>query len=187
MVETIQWTDDGVVMIDQTRLPRRAGIRHLPRLPRGGDGNQGHDHPRRSGDRCGCGDGGRARSAEIGGPATPISTPICDTLAGTRPTAVNLFWAIDRMRMLYAQRERASPSRRHPSPALIRGSASRSVSRTSRSAGRSARMALSWCRTAKTVLTHCNAGRAGDRGLRNGAGRDSRGRGGREEDRRLRR
>ena len=22
MVETIQWTDDGVVMIDQTRLPR---------------------------------------------------------------------------------------------------------------------------------------------------------------------
>jgi methylthioribose-1-phosphate isomerase len=26
---------------------------------------------------------------------------ICDTLAGTRPTAVNLFWAIDRMRRLY--------------------------------------------------------------------------------------
>ena len=29
MVETIQWTDDGVVMIDQTRLPREAGVRHL--------------------------------------------------------------------------------------------------------------------------------------------------------------
>ena len=27
---------------------------------------------------------------------------ICDTLAGTRPTAVNLFWAIDRMKRLYA-------------------------------------------------------------------------------------
>ena len=26
---------------------------------------------------------------------------ICDTLARTRPTAVNLFWAIDRMRNLY--------------------------------------------------------------------------------------
>src|SRR5581483_11199895 len=26
---------------------------------------------------------------------------ICDTLARTRPTAVNLFWAIDRMRKLY--------------------------------------------------------------------------------------
>jgi methylthioribose-1-phosphate isomerase len=26
---------------------------------------------------------------------------ICDTLAGTRPTAVNLFWAIDRMKRLY--------------------------------------------------------------------------------------
>src|SRR5665811_958059 len=27
---------------------------------------------------------------------------ICDTLARTRPTAVNLFWAIERMRRLYA-------------------------------------------------------------------------------------
>ena len=27
---------------------------------------------------------------------------ICDTLARTRPTAVNLFWAIDRMKKLYA-------------------------------------------------------------------------------------
>lgn len=28
---------------------------------------------------------------------------ICETLAGTRPTAVNLFWAIDRMKRLYAE------------------------------------------------------------------------------------
>ena len=27
---------------------------------------------------------------------------ICETLAATRPTAVNLFWAIDRMKRLYA-------------------------------------------------------------------------------------
>src|SRR4029079_11490056 len=27
---------------------------------------------------------------------------ICATLAGTRPTAVNLFWAIDRMKRVYA-------------------------------------------------------------------------------------
>src|SRR5206468_6096519 len=30
---------------------------------------------------------------------------ICDTLARTRPTAVNLFWAIDRMRKLYESLE----------------------------------------------------------------------------------
>jgi methylthioribose-1-phosphate isomerase len=30
---------------------------------------------------------------------------ICSTLAGTRPTAVNLFWAIDRMRRLYTSIE----------------------------------------------------------------------------------
>ena len=27
---------------------------------------------------------------------------ICNTLAGTRPTAVNLFWAIDRMKKVFA-------------------------------------------------------------------------------------
>src|SRR3954451_3598853 len=30
---------------------------------------------------------------------------VCDTLARTRPTAVNLFWAIDRMKKLYASLE----------------------------------------------------------------------------------
>ena len=34
--------------------------------------------------------------------STRISTTICETLAATRPTAVNLFWAIDRMKRLYA-------------------------------------------------------------------------------------
>ena len=28
------WTDAGVVMIDQTRLPREESVRHLPRLTR---------------------------------------------------------------------------------------------------------------------------------------------------------
>ena len=37
---------------------------------------------------------------------------ICTTLADTRPTAVNLFWAIDRMKKLYDEvKQRAH--RRH--------------------------------------------------------------------------
>src|SRR6201999_432306 len=35
---------------------------------------------------------------------------ICATLAGTRPTAVNLFWAIDRMKRLYAELRAAGAS-----------------------------------------------------------------------------
>jgi methylthioribose-1-phosphate isomerase len=82
-------------------------------------------------------------------------TKICDTLAGTRPTAVNLFWAIERMQRLYtslrgrpveeirqrlieeAQRIREEDIAinraigRHGAPLVVDG---------------------------KTVLTHCNAG-----------------------------
>ena len=103
MVETIQWTDAGVVMIDQTRLPRQEEyvtcrdyrevaeairsmvIRGAPAI--GVAAAMGvaigvlHADPSRL-------------DAEF--------ETICATLAATRPTAVNLFWAIDRMRKLYS-------------------------------------------------------------------------------------
>src|SRR3954452_1862439 len=102
MVETIQWTEAGVVMIDQTRLPleekyvtcrdyeevataiRDMIIRGAPAI--GVDAAMGaalgvlHAGP----DRLDA-------AFEI----------ICDTLARTRPTAVNLFWAIDPMKRFY--------------------------------------------------------------------------------------
>ena len=103
MVETIQWTDAGVVMIDQTRLPREEQyvtcrdyrevaeairsmvIRGAPAI--GVAAAMGvaigvlHADPSRL-------------DAEF--------ETICATLAATRPTAVNLFWAIDRMKKLYS-------------------------------------------------------------------------------------
>jgi methylthioribose-1-phosphate isomerase len=39
MVETIQWVDGAVVMIDQTRLPLEETVRHLPHLPGSGGGH----------------------------------------------------------------------------------------------------------------------------------------------------
>jgi methylthioribose-1-phosphate isomerase len=97
MVETIQWTDDGVVMIDQTRLPREEVYVTCRTYGEVADA---------------------IRSMVIrGAPAIGVAAAmgvavgvlrssdrfedICDTLACTRPTAVNLFWAIDRMRKLY--------------------------------------------------------------------------------------
>jgi len=102
MIETIQWTEDGVVMIDQTRLPREevyVTCRDYREVAQA------------------------IRSMVIrGAPAIGVAAAmgvalgvlhadesnldaefeaICETLAGTRPTAVNLFWAIERMKRLY--------------------------------------------------------------------------------------
>src|SRR5207237_2526526 len=97
MVETIQWTDAGVVMIDQTRLPREevyVTCRTYEEMAEA------------------------IRSMVIrGAPAIGVAAAmgvalgvlrssdrfedICGALARTRPTAVNLFWAIDRMKRLY--------------------------------------------------------------------------------------
>jgi len=102
MVETIQWTDAGVVMIDQTRLPREEVYVTC------------HDYREVA---------EAIRSMVIrGAPAIGVAAAmgvalgvlhadparldseletICATLAATRPTAINLFWAIDRMKKLY--------------------------------------------------------------------------------------
>ncbi len=103
MVETIQWTDEGVVMIDQTRLPREEvyvtcrDYREVAEAIRG--------MVIRGAPAIGV---AAAMGIALGVlRADPANLDrefdaICDTLARTRPTAVNLFWAIDRMRRLYS-------------------------------------------------------------------------------------
>jgi methylthioribose-1-phosphate isomerase len=156
MIETVQWIDDTVVLIDQTRLPlaedyvtcrtyeevagaiRSMVVRGAPAI---------------------------GVAAAMGVALGVLRAPeqdlerhfetICDTLARTRPTAVNLFWAIERMRRLYA-RLRGLP-----------------VSEIRRSLVEEARLIreedISICRAIgqngaalvpdhRTVLTHCNAG-----------------------------
>jgi methylthioribose-1-phosphate isomerase len=102
MVETIQWTGDGVVMIDQTRLPREKVfvtcrdyqevaqaicamvIRGAPAI----------------GVAAAMGVALGVEKADAANLDAEFET-ICETLAATRPTAVNLFWAIERMKKLY--------------------------------------------------------------------------------------
>jgi methylthioribose-1-phosphate isomerase len=80
---------------------------------------------------------------------------ICSTLAGTRPTAVNLFWAIDRMRRLY------ETVRKQPIEA-IRERLTREAQQIyiediaiNQAIGRNG---VGLVPDGKTVLTHCNAG-----------------------------
>jgi methylthioribose-1-phosphate isomerase len=108
MIETIQWTPEGVVMIDQTRLPAEETYITCR------DYHQVADAIRtmviRGAPAIGV---AAAMGVAIGvEKSNPRSTTenldaeveaICTELAGTRPTAVNLFWAIDRMKKLYQQ------------------------------------------------------------------------------------
>ena len=100
MIETIQWVDGAVVMIDQTRLPREEKYVTCRTY------EQVADAIRRMVIRGAPAIGvaaamGIALGLEQAESAADFEK-ICQTLAATRPTAVNLFWAIDRMRRLFA-------------------------------------------------------------------------------------
>ena len=156
MVETIQWTPDGVVMIDQTRLPleeryvtcrtyEEVAVAIKDMIIRGAPA---------IGVAAAMGVALGVQQAGDGDLDSRFET-ICDTLARTRPTAVNLFWAIDRMKRLYR-------SLRGQSPAAIRESLVREalVVREEdiaicREIGRQGAALVP---DGKTVLTHCNAG-----------------------------
>src|SRR3954467_9348374 len=103
MVETIQWTDAGVVMIDQTRLPLEETYVTCKTYQEVATAIR--DMIIRGAPAIGVAAAmGVALGVQQADPANLDREfeQICDTLAGTRPTAVNLFWAIDRMKRLYA-------------------------------------------------------------------------------------
>jgi len=156
MVETIEWTDAGVVMIDQTRLPREERyvtcrtyedvaeairsmvIRGAPAI-------------------CVAAAMGIAlgvSQADAGDLAAQFEK-ICDTLARTRPTAVNLFWAIERMKRVYTE------SSALPLPRLRQRLISEAQQirlediAINEAIGRNGAALVP---DGKTVLTHCNAG-----------------------------
>jgi methylthioribose-1-phosphate isomerase len=99
MLETIQWTPAGVVMIDQTRLPREEVFVTCTTY------QQVADAIRSMVIRGAPAIGVAAAMGIALGMQTARTTSefaaICETLAQTRPTAINLFWAIDRMKRLY--------------------------------------------------------------------------------------
>jgi methylthioribose-1-phosphate isomerase len=156
MVETIQWTGRGVVMIDQTRLPREVEyvtcrnyeevaeairsmvIRGAPAI----------------GVAAAMGVAIGALKAEPSRLDEEMET-ICATLAATRPTAVNLFWAIDRMKNLYASlrgRPVEEIRQRLVDEALLVKEEDIEINRAM------GRHGAELIPDGKTVLTHCNAG-----------------------------
>src|SRR6202789_3172391 len=101
MIETLQWTDRGVVFIDQTKLPteevyvtctthqqvadviRNMVVRGAPAIGVAA--------------AMGIALGVQNSKAENAADLKQDLDEICETIRQTRPTAVNLFWAIRRM------------------------------------------------------------------------------------------
>lgn len=156
MVETIQWLDGSVVMIDQTRLPleetyvvcksyldvadaiRTMVIRGAPAI----------------GVAAAMGVAIGVLHAEEAGLDDEFRT-ICDTLAATRPTAVNLFWAIDRMKRRFSE-WRALPLAELRARLVAEAQQIRLEDIAINEAiGRNGAVLVP---DGKTVLTHCNAG-----------------------------
>jgi methylthioribose-1-phosphate isomerase len=106
-VEPIRWTPEGVVMLDQRRLPREV-IYHTY-TEYGEVARAIKDMVIRGAPAIGV---AAAMGVAIGVEHSKAKTLgelrtefdlICDTLARTRPTAVDLFWAIERFKRRFAQ------------------------------------------------------------------------------------
>src|SRR5271156_6757147 len=96
MVATIQWIGDGVAMIDQTRLPREEVVVTCRSYQEVAEAIR--SMVIRGAPAIGV---AAAMGIALGVRAGADFETVCNTLAQTRPTAVNLFWAIDRMRRIH--------------------------------------------------------------------------------------
>jgi len=154
MVETIQWTDAGVVMIDQTRLPIEESYVTCRTYEEVATAIR--DMIIRGAPAIGVAAAmGVARGALDATDLDGQFDTICETLAKTRPTAVNLFWAIDRMKGVYAGL-RGQPieviRRRLVEEAKLVREEDIAINRA---IGRHGAVLVP---DGRTVLTHCNAG-----------------------------
>ena len=156
MIETIQWTDGGVVMIDQTRLPleeKYVTCRTYEEVA-----GAIRDMIIRGAPAIGVAAAMGVALGVLHASETGLDSQveiIGDTLARTRPTAVNLFWAIDRMKRLYASlrgRPIAEIRRRMIEEAILVREEDIAINRA---IGRNGAPLVP---DHKTVLTDCNAG-----------------------------
>jgi methylthioribose-1-phosphate isomerase len=156
MVETIQWTDVGVVMIDQTRLPREEVYVTCRDYKEVAEAIR--SMVIRGAPAIGVAAAMGVALGVLGSDPARLDSEfgtICDTLAGTRPTAVNLFWAIDRMKKLYA-RVRPCPIDQIRAAFVAEARQIRLEDIAINEAiGRHGEPLVP---DGKTILTHCNAG-----------------------------
>ena len=161
MIKTIDWTPEGVRMIDQTKLPsveeyplfrsfeavadaiRTMVVRGAPAI--GVAAAMGMALGMK-----------QSRTADAAAAAAEFGR-IADTMAGTRPTAVNLFWAVDRMRRVFDRLLADGADLDSIREALI-AEALAIRDEDIESNRRMGRLGQELLPSSGTILTHCNAG-----------------------------
>ena len=156
---TIEWRDNKVVMLDQTKLPGEEVYNEYSDFKSVAEAIRGmviRGAPAIGvAAAMGIALGAREIIADTEESFFQQLSNICDVMAATRPTAVNLFWAIERMkRVAEANRERGLNGIRE----ILRLEAiavEEEDLRICRAIGANGAAVI---REGSTVLTHCNAG-----------------------------
>jgi methylthioribose-1-phosphate isomerase len=161
LIKTIEWTDEGVRMIDQRKLPgaeeyplfrtyqevaeaiRAMVVRGAPAI----------GVAAAMGVALGVRDSGAGSLDEL----RREFAGIVATIGSTRPTAVNLFWALERMKRAFEEELGAGRDRKAVSDRLIR-EALAIYQEDIDSNRRMGRHGAELLPQSGTVLTHCNAG-----------------------------
>ena len=161
MLPTIEWQPDAVVMIDQRKLPgqeiyvtcktanevaraiKTMVIRGAPAI----------------GVAAAMGIAlGMNRSKAQGTRQFAVDfNKLCDLMAGTRPTAVNLFWAIDRMKKVFGEAARAGKSVDEIKAVLVKD-ANAIHDEDVASCRQMGKFGAELVPSGARILTHCNAG-----------------------------
>jgi methylthioribose-1-phosphate isomerase len=161
MIKTIEWSEEGVVMIDQRKLPLEEiypVFKTYEEVARAIE-----DMVVRGAPAIGV---AAAMGVALGIRQSAAATPealrddldrICDRISKTRPTAVNLFWAIQHMRGYFEQALNSGIGMDEIKSLLVQEA--RSVhERDIESNKRMGRFGAELMPQNGTVLTHCNAG-----------------------------
>ncbi|HZE68207.1 MAG TPA: S-methyl-5-thioribose-1-phosphate isomerase [Pyrinomonadaceae bacterium] len=180
MIKTVEWTDEGVRMLDQRLLPDQEVYLMLRSFEEVADAIK--DMVIRGAPAIGISAAmgiALGASQSVGTSAADLEddlTYICDLMGQTRPTAVNLFWAIERMRSVF-NREKARTGDVQELKQILVDEA-RLIFQEDIEANRAiGRHGAELIQDGSTVLTHCNAGAlatAGDYGTALGVIRGAR-------------
>ncbi|MDQ2936493.1 MAG: S-methyl-5-thioribose-1-phosphate isomerase [Acidobacteriota bacterium] len=180
MIKTVEWTNEGVRMIDQRLLPNEEKYLMLRSYEEVAEAIK--KMVVRGAPAIGV-------SAAMGlalGASQSVGTSVadleddfdymCQVMSQTRPTAVNLFWAIERMRQTFAREKTTTQETEKIKARLVEEALNifREDIEANRALGRFGAELIS---DGDTILTHCNAGAlatAGDYGTALGVIRGAR-------------
>lgn len=180
MIKTVEWTKEGVVMIDQRLLPNEEKYLTLRSY------DEVAEAIKKMVVRGAPAIGVSAAFGLALGAKQSVGTSVadleddfgymCSVMSQTRPTAVNLFWAIERMRNAFNREKAQGRSAEEIKVALV--NEAHEIFQEDIDANRSiGRNGADLIPDGATVLTHCNAGAlatAGDYGTALGVIRGAR-------------